>query len=199
VPAYLRISNAPLPEDETLQEERLALRRKTAEFLAACQKHFKQVDARRVEDLLAERDDLTREAKSLLQRINTQQDSGGYHVSGRSNLQSNLERAMLRQQEFVPVNRTTSTLEEIERDEAEQAKLGKAVDDAREAIQQNHRNILLGMEQLNDLRGRYRDLEEQEERIVAEVEQLRLPPDQRKRRSSVVWQDGDSTFSLQLP
>jgi hypothetical protein len=58
---------------------------------------------------------------------------------------------------------------------------------------------LLGMEQLNDLRGRYRDLEEQEERIVAEVEQLRLPPDQRKRRSSVVWQDGDSTFSLQLP
>jgi DNA repair exonuclease SbcCD ATPase subunit len=196
---YSRICNSPLPANEELADERLSLRRHIGELDIVWQRHFKKCDARRSEDLLAERDALAMEGKSLLQKIETQQRSGGFHSSGQAPLQGNLKRAQEKLEQFEPINRTIASFEEIAENEAQKAELQKAVNEARQAIRENHQSILMGGEQANDLRRRYGEIEDRQEAIIAELEQLKLPPDQRRRRSSVVWQDGDSTFMAQMP
>ena len=54
--------------------------------------------------------------------------------------------------------------------------------------------------QERELRHRFGQLAEREERISAEIEQLKLSPEQRNRpKSSIVWSSGGTTFQMQAP
>jgi chromosome segregation ATPase len=186
--AYLRVhnSNAPNPE---LQEERHALCRRFSELQSACAKHFAKEDEIRSGQLMSERDALTREAKKLLRQIDEVQQANGLRSASQASLQANLHNARERLSEFPSINRLTASLEEIEQNKAEEGKLRDAIEDAKQACLSNEWNLRIALADVQRLNQEYRQLEAQEQAIVRQIEQLKLPPDQRHQPSSVFWRD----------
>jgi len=196
--AYQRIttSDARTPE---LQLERNELRLRFGELQLDCEAHFAKCDQVRIDMLLAEREDIRTEAANLLSGINTLQQKNAHHTSAQSRLQANLHQAQERLREFVPVNRTISSLQEIETNQAEQKQLQADVNAAKAALNANAGDIFGTIPGQQDRQQRYRALQEKEEQIAAQIEELQKPPSERKRPSSIVWQDGANVFGLQLP
>jgi chromosome segregation ATPase len=197
--AYLRICNtfAPTPE---LQKYYDNLRLQFAELRMACEACFAKCDETRTEQLLAEREGISEQAKSILSDIQELQASNGLRSSYQPTLANNQQTAQRKLESFVPRNRTIATLEQIEQSEAEKRELEKAVNQCKDAASRNHFDILGTAEQVKVLYRQYQELAAREEVIAAKIEELKLPPEQRgKPRSSIIWQSGESVFALQTP
>jgi hypothetical protein len=194
--SYLRLFNTDAPTPE-LQEQRDALRKQIGKFLANSREHFQKCDAQRMDNLLAERETVGTEAKAILRQIDGMQQVSGRHSSHQPGLQDKLTAAQTALREFQPVNRTVASFKQIEQNEVEEDKLRQAVDQAKQAISLNLEGLVRTDANLRELTETYRQLESREQAIVAEIEQLKLPPDQRRKRSSIVWQDAStgSTFA----
>ena len=197
--AYLRVINTIATTAE-LQQDQNRLHEQIGQFLMAAREHFAKCDEVIAQQLLAERDDVGEQAKAVLRQINEMGRKRGLNTSFQSRLQSDLETAQRELDEFVPINRTISSLEQIAEDETEQIRLHEVVAKCKAAITENGMNIVGGVQGLKELQRQFDQLAAKEETIAKQIEELTLPPEQRKRRSSVIWQAGDgTTFGWQRP
>jgi len=197
--AFSRLMNADAPTPE-LRRERGELRLRLGEVLVAAPAHFAACDQAKIDLLLAEREEITKQAKSVLSEIESWQNTNARHTGAQPRLQGNLQKAQEKLQEFVPVNRTISSLKQIEQNDAEHNELKKAVATARAALNSNAQGIFGTYSPQHELQQQYKELQQREQSIVAFVAELRLPPDQRQKHSSIVW-NGESgeTFMVQVP
>ena len=175
------------------------MRKQIGEWNVACKEHFQKCDAERISGLLAERTAGTEKAKKLLDQIEKLQRSNGLRSSAQTTLQNDLSRAQQAVMDFAPVNRSISSMESIHESEVEVAKLRKAAGVCKEHISQNQREMLNCGEQIRQLQREYSAWQTREEPIVHEIAELQKPPEDRKKASSIVWQNGDAMFGLQLP
>jgi chromosome segregation ATPase len=195
--AFLRLMNSNAPG--TLQEERLALRQALEDWNVSCREHFSKCDAQRIDALLTERTEGTEQGKKLLREIDQLQRENGTRSSAQSTFQNDLGKAQQVVMDFTPVNRAISSLLAIQESESAEAKLRTAVAECKQRIVQNQADMLNCAEQLRQLQREYSSWQAKEGAIVSEIEELRKPQEERKQRSSLVWQQGSSTFGLVLP
>ena len=193
--AVLRLFNRPAKN----REKCLALQAQARELLTGCTEFFAEEDAVQIEALVEERDSVVQQAKALLARIHAQQtkDSGSRSLQPR--LFANLEQARNKLNEYQPINRTVSTLAQIKQSEAEHQTLRKGVADAQQAIELNARTFMGADSQVRSLQQEYRQLQSREELLSKQIEQLKLPVEQRdKPRRSFFWNDPGtgSTFMM---
>ena len=199
IAAYLRLfnTNAPTPE---LQKEREVFRVEFGQTVAKWMQHFAEADKALLEQLTWERGEVVTQAKSVLAKMNEQQRANGLRSATQTKLQADLDVARQRLNEFQPINRTISSLEAIEQDQAKHDELRRAVADAQQAQRDNAFNLEMGIRNAQQLDREYRQLQAREESISRQIEELRKPPEQRKQHSSIVWKGADgSVFQAMRP
>jgi chromosome segregation ATPase len=196
--AYLRIFNTNAPNQEQ-QQEREQLRQRFRELFADSGAHFEECDETKREQLLEERASVTEQAKDIRAQIEEMQNDSGRATSMQARLRSNLEKARQDLQEFVPINRTISSLQAIEQAHARETFLRQTVIECQASISQNHMEIRQAGNGVNELKQKYRELEAREEQISRELEELKKAPEDRGKRNSIIWRDGANVFGLQLP
>ena len=192
IKAYLGVCNTPAPNKE-LEEVRWALIQGFNELEARCANYFAQGDKVLIEQLLWERGSVVEQVKQLLKQIDELQTTNGLRSASQSRFAAKVQDAVERLNESTPINRTVSSLEEVEKDEAEQNRLRQAVEDAKGERQQNAWSLEVGIRNVQELYFQNRQLKAKEESLSKQIAQLRLPPEQRKQQGSVLWQGADGT------
>jgi hypothetical protein len=194
IATYLKLHNEYAPTKE-LEQIRFAFLQRFGEAADDCIKeYFTKCEKVRLEELMWERGQTVEQAKDLKKQIEEVQQANGLRSALQPGLQTKVQDAVEKMNEYMPCSRATSSLEEIGEDEAEQNRLRQAVQDARDAGQQNSWGLEIGLRNAQQLYREYRQLEAKVEGITKAITELKLPPEQRRKTgSSIVWQGDDGT------